>query len=127
MFIFGVHFNESVLEQYQDYIPLAVGGLALIIQLWFLLVVYLRTARYKVLDLPEVTTEIPGLSVVICARNEEENLRLNLESVLTQDYPDFEVVLVNDCSRDDSQWVLKELQERYPHLHVVTLKEDDRF
>lgn len=119
--------TDSDLEQYQDYIPLAVGGLALVIQWWFLLLVYIRTALYRVRELPEEPATLPGLSVVICARNEEENLRRNLESVLNQDYPDFEVVLVNDCSRDDSQWVLKDLAEQYPQLHVVTLKEDDRF
>jgi biofilm PGA synthesis N-glycosyltransferase PgaC len=115
------------LEQYQEYIPLGIGLLALVIQCWFLLLVYLRMALYRVRSLADEPAGLPGLSVIICARNEEENLRRNLESVLNQDYPDFEVVLVNDCSRDDSQWVLKELRERHPRLHVVTLKEDDRF
>lgn len=114
------------MDLYFIYIPLVVVGLAWIIQFWYLIAVYRKLAVYKIKDLPEDAL-FPPLSVVICAKNEEENLKQNLESILNQDYPDFEVVLVNDCSLDDSEWVLKDLSERYPHLNVVTLKEDARF
>lgn len=66
------------------------------------------------------------ISVIISARNEAEKLPENLPSVLEQDYPDFEVILVNDCSFDDSELVLKELSEKYTHLKVVTLTENER-
>lgn len=114
------------MDLYISYSPLFIGGLAWLIQLWFLVFVYRKLSVYKIKELEE-GRPVPPLSVVICAKNEEENLKQNLEFILNQDYPDFEVVLVNDCSSDDSEWVLKELKERYSHLNVVTLKEDARF
>ncbi len=67
------------------------------------------------------------LSVIICGRNELENFKKNLPLILNQNYPDFEVIVVNDCSVDDSQYYLKDLAGEYPHLKIVTLKEDIRF
>ncbi len=54
------------------------------------------------------------VSVIICARNEEENLRENLASVLQQDYPQYEVIVVNDCSIDNTEQVIDQHLNRYP-------------
>ncbi len=35
-------------------------------------------------------------------------------SILTQDYPDYEVILVNDCSTDDTDMVMKRYLAKYP-------------
>ncbi|MFP4555498.1 MAG: glycosyltransferase [Bacteroidales bacterium] len=67
------------------------------------------------------------VSIVICARNEEENLSNFLPHVLEQDYPDYEVVVVNDCSHDDTDMVLKRFLQKYKHLKVTTIKKDDKF
>jgi glycosyltransferase involved in cell wall biosynthesis len=72
-----------------------------------------------------VRSTIP-ISVIISARNEAEKLPENLPLILEQNYPDFEVILVNDCSVDDSELVLKELSAKYPRLKVVTITENDR-
>ncbi|MGI4020483.1 MAG: glycosyltransferase [Janthinobacterium lividum] len=73
-----------------------------------------------------VTQALP-VSVVICARNESQNLQENLPLIMTQDYLDFEVVLVNDCSTDDSSIILNHLENNYPNLKVVTVTEHKRF
>lgn len=67
------------------------------------------------------------ISVIIAARNESENLKKYLEYFLNQKYPDYEVVVVNDCSYDNSQEILEEFQKHYKHLRVVELKEDDLY
>lgn len=67
------------------------------------------------------------VSVIISARNEAENLGTYLPLILQQDYPDFEVVVVNDCSYDSSDLVLEEMAKKYPHLKVVTITEHERF
>ena len=67
------------------------------------------------------------VSVIICAKNEKENLRKNLPFILDQDYPDFEVVVVNDCSTDGTEELLESLQSRYPVLRFTTIKEDSKF
>ena len=50
-----------------------------------------------------------------------------LPILLTQDYPCYEVVVVNDRSQDHSEILLRALQEQYPHLQVRTTSTDDRF
>ena len=64
------------------------------------------------------------VSVVICAKNEEANLRTNLPLVLEQDYPEFEVLVVNDASTDGTEDALRDLQARYPHLKTSTIREN---
>lgn len=45
----------------------------------------------------------PGCSVIVCARNEARNIRPYLQALLTQDYPIYEVIVVNDGSQDDTR------------------------
>ena len=66
------------------------------------------------------------VSVIISARNEADKLPENLPPILEQNYPDFEVIVVNDCSVDNSENVLKEIQLKYPNLKIVTVVENDR-
>ena len=61
------------------------------------------------------------VSVIICARNESANLRQHLPKILNQDYPNFEVIVVNDASTDDTGGVLREFQKTYPQLHVINI------
>jgi len=99
--------------------------LCFIVQLYFLIAKQNAFAAYKLTDeLPEVSLPI---SIVISARNEAQNLEENLPSILQQNYPNFEVVVVNDCSSDGSDLVLEELQKTYPNLRVVTITEHVRF
>lgn len=72
-------------------------------------------------------TQILPVSVVICARNEAQNLQENLPEILAQDYPDFEVVVVNDCSNDSSSAILDGFKITCPNLKVVTVTEHKRF
>lgn len=67
------------------------------------------------------------VSIIICARNEAENLRNFLPSVLEQDYPSFEVIVVNDCSEDNSDDVLGHLLMQYPNLRISSINKDPKF
>jgi biofilm PGA synthesis N-glycosyltransferase PgaC len=99
--------------------------LCFIVQLYYLVSNHSRLAGYKPAD--ELPPSIIPISVIISARNEAKNLGQYLPAVLQQDYPDFEVIVVNDCSYDASYDVLQEMQTQYPHLKVVTITEHDRF
>ena len=96
-----------------------------LIQLYYILTIHLRLRSFHVNE-PDENVQHP-VSVIICARNEENNLKENLTSVLEQNYRDFEVVVVNDCSNDDTKYVLEDFAKRYPHLKIVTITEHDRF
>ncbi|WP_353195463.1 glycosyltransferase [Parapedobacter defluvii] len=102
-----------------------ICGLLLLFQLYYILSVYSKLALYKIPSLP-VKSSLPPLSVIICARNEEENLRRNLPHILAQDYPAFEVILVNDFSEDETKWLLRDLCAQSPYLKVVEIAEHVR-
>ena len=111
--------------------PLHIVLLALflimaIIQGWYWLQYYRRSA-YARQNATKNTAKLPPLSVIICARNEAENLGKFLPAVLDQDYPSFEVVVVNDCSEDNSFDILGGMMNRYPHLKVSTIQKDPGF
>ena len=59
----------------------------------------------------------PPISIIICARNEAENIQKFLPLILEQDYPTYEVIVVNDNSTDDSEDILKRLESKYKHLY----------
>ena len=71
-------------------------------------------------------TDLP-VSVVIVAKNEYHNLLEKLPAILEQEYPEFEVVVVNDGSDDDTELLLKELQSKYSHLNPVHLQPNVNF
>ncbi|HRX68490.1 MAG TPA: glycosyltransferase [Tenuifilaceae bacterium] len=110
-----------------EIVTLSILTFFVIIQLFFYLNFYLRVALPRK---PKVTTDKknqPPVSIVICARDEELNLKSFLPSVLEQDYPDFEVIVVNDCSTDDTDMLLDVFTRKYPNLRYTTIKQDDKF
>jgi cellulose synthase/poly-beta-1,6-N-acetylglucosamine synthase-like glycosyltransferase len=76
---------------------------------------------------PEPSTVMPPVSVVICAKNEAPNLKKFLPMVLEQDYPEFQVVVVNDTSTDDTEMVLAEMKRRYKNLYYTSIPADNKF
>ncbi len=72
-------------------------------------------------------TDKPDVSVIIAAKNESENLKKNLAFFLEQDYPSFNVIVVNDASVDDSATVLAQFKEKYPNLYVTSIPYDKKF
>ena len=67
------------------------------------------------------------VSVIICAKNEVNNLRKHLALWMDQRYPDFELIIVNDCSWDETEEFLKEEKKKSPLLKVVTIPEQDKY
>ena len=100
----------------------------ILIQLFYYLVVYARvTPKHHKKQANCVTENKPAVSVVICARNEEENLEKFLPLFLQQEYPDYEVVVVDDCSTDDTDMVLKRMSAKYSNLKTTAIKVDNNF
>ena len=54
-----------------------------------------------------ISSDKSGVSVIICAHNEAYNLKAYIQSLLTQDYPEYEVIIVNDGSEDSTQSVIE--------------------
>ena len=64
-------------------------------------------------------TELPKVSVIVCARNEQTNLQDYLHTLLTQDYPCYEVIVVNDSSEDDTQIILERYAQQCNNLYIT--------
>jgi glycosyltransferase involved in cell wall biosynthesis len=67
------------------------------------------------------------VSVIICAKNESENLKTNLPLILNQEYSNFEVVLVNDSSYDDTLEVMKSFASQHNNVKLVDVKTIETF
>lgn len=94
-----------------------------IIQVFYYTWFFSRIAFYKIKEKKQ--TQQHPVSVIICARDEDENLARNLPGVLVQSYPStFEVVVVNDNSLDDSKYILQELKKTFKSLNVVELTQE---
>lgn len=101
---------------------LSIAVLAVIawgVQIFYYFYFFLQIDRYR--KVSEKQTLDP-VSVIICAKNEAENLRKFLPLVLEQDYPEFQVVVVNDGSHDETPTVLADLQKKYKHLYVTRIE-----
>ena len=63
--------------------------------------------------------ETPGVSVILCAHNESDNLAQYLQALLTQDYPTYEVIVVDDGSEDSTREVVERYLTQDPRLHMT--------
>ena len=99
-------------------------ALGFFIQMFYVWFYFSRLSFYKPGE--RSSTEQP-VSIVVCARNEYENLRTNLPHWLDQDYPEFELIVVNDSSDDNTEELLKDYKKRYGNLKVFDLKQNLNF
>jgi len=105
------------------YIFPVVLGIVALIQIWYYLYFFKRLGDYKPKQ-KDASQEYP-VSVIICARNEAENLVNNLPGIFFQDYRSTnEILLVNDNSTDESKYILEEFQRKFKNLTVIPLKQE---
>ena len=70
---------------------------------------------------PPERPNYPPISILIPCHNEAENVRETIGYCLRQHYPDFDIIAINDGSRDNTLDILLELAGRHPQLRVVNL------
>jgi poly-beta-1,6-N-acetyl-D-glucosamine synthase len=90
------------------------------IQLVYILFVYGRLAFYK--QIKDDLIKLPPVTVLISARNDSDNLYENLPSILEQDYPNYEVIVINHQSIDESYHILNAYVQKYAHLKVIEVE-----
>lgn len=99
---------------------LVVVLLSFFIQVYYNLKYFLSATKGKNSD-----GESPdGVSVIVCARNEEANLMELVPVIMEQDFSKFQLIVVNDSSWDDTADILKALQVSYPEMHIIEINED---
>ena len=72
-----------------------------------------------------IKNTFPRVSIILPARNEERYIRRCIDSLIKQDYPDFEIVLVNDESSDKTLEIMNEYQNSYPDIKVLSVNRPD--
>lgn len=87
------------------------------IQLYYYLRIYLPALTAKQTQNSNTTP----ISVIICAKNEAENLKTNLKSILEQNHSNYEVIVVDDGSTDNTGDVLGEFLAEYKHLRTTSI------
>jgi poly-beta-1,6-N-acetyl-D-glucosamine synthase len=100
--------------------------LVFLLQVLYWFYFHFKIAFYKAESPRSIDAQQP-VSIIICAKNEAKNLELFLPKILSQDYTDFEVVVVNDCSYDATEQVLKDFAKQYSQLKIVTIPEDEHY
>lgn len=96
-----------------------------LVQLFFYLALYKKTCAYERKREKTPTDEtLPAVSVIIASKNESEDLEKNLPWVLNQDYPNFEVIVINSGSTDETDMILKHFDQSNPHLYHTFIPAD---
>ena len=98
-----------------------------IIATWLYLVAYVVKSlkQTPLLDSFEKSTIIknfPKVSIILPARNEEKYIARCLDSLLKQDYPNFEIIAINDSSTDRTEVIMQHYAARDPRILVVNAK-----
>lgn len=97
-------------------------GIGFLIQLGYLLFIFSRTA-WPIKGSTTTSIQYPeeGVTILVTARNKFKLLKVLIPKLFEQDYPKFEVLIVNDQSTDRTKRLLEDLMAHYPKLRSVTI------
>jgi len=103
-----------ILNYYWQVFPYTIVGF-LAIGLLVALSNYFFIRRF---DEFSIAQNFPRVSVLVPARNEEKNIKACVESLLAQNYPDFEVLVLDDNSTDQTHVILENISQRDARLKI---------
>ncbi|RBN50216.1 glycosyltransferase [Flavobacterium psychrolimnae] len=75
----------------------------------------------------KVTPKRIPISVIVCAKNEEENVTNFIPLLAEQNYPDFEIVLIDDASSDATLDLFEGFEKQYPNVRLVKVENNEAF
>ena len=100
--------------------------MSLIILSSILLLLFLIQAVFYILpaiairkDDEKSKASLPSVSVIVACHNELQNLKSNLQYIINQQYPEFEIVIIDDNSTDGTSDYIVELAATFPHIKQV--------
>jgi len=85
----------------------------------FLKFTYAKTKNISKKNIP--------ISIIICAKNEADNLKTFLPSIVNQDYPNFQIVLINDASNDNTLEIMNTFQKQHNNIKIVDVENNEAF
>lgn len=100
--------------------------IVILIQIIFYCFIFGKFSFTKNDKLPLQNPVFP-VSVIICAKNEAENLKKHLPLILEQDFPKFEIILINDSSTDHTLQVMELFKAEHKNIKIVDVKNIEAF
>ncbi len=94
------------------------------IQILFYLGIFGKFAFAKAQKI--VPKRIP-ISVIVCAKNEGENVANFIPILAEQNYPDFEIILIDDASSDNTLAIFEDFEKQYPNIRLVKVQNNEAF
>jgi len=94
------------------------------VQLVYYLIVFGKFAFAKV---QKSNPKRISVSVIVCAKNEAENVVRFIPLLAEQDYPDFEIILIDDASSDQTTEIFEEFEKQYANVRLVNVKNNEAF
>ncbi|MBE8727875.1 glycosyltransferase [Flavobacterium hungaricum] len=95
-----------------------------VVQLFYYLGIFGKFAFSKP---QQITPKNIPVSVIVCAKNEEENVKKYVPLLAEQNYPDFEIVLIDDASSDETLEVFEEFEKQYSNIRLVKVENNEAF
>jgi glycosyltransferase involved in cell wall biosynthesis len=68
-----------------------------------------------------------SISVIVCAKNEAENVAQFIPILAEQDYPDYEIILIDDASSDNTLEIFEEFEKQYSNVRLVKVQNNEAF
>jgi len=114
-----------ILHSYINIIFLSILGVSFVILLLYQLILYGKICynNKKKID----TNNYPSLSVIITVKEVPQKLNRNLPYILNQNYPNFEVIIVNENLDEESNEYLINLEQTYKNLHHTFIPDSTRY
>ncbi|WP_347372979.1 glycosyltransferase [Aequorivita sp. Q41] len=89
---------------------------------------YLLFSKFSFLKpLEKVVSEKYPVSLIVCAKNEAENLKKNIPLWQEQNYPHYDIILINDASMDETLDVMEAFAKDDPRIQIVNVKNNEAF
>jgi len=123
LFLFLAAFGVA-LYIFQNYVNsiIAFGGFCVLLSIYAIyLILATKHRKRKLLKKPQIINEDykPFVSVMIPAHNEEKVITKTVNNILSIDYPNFEVIVIDDRSEDKTAEVIKQLEAEYENVKAI--------
>ncbi len=95
-----------------------------VVQFLYYIVVF---GKFSFAKLQSGTPKRIPISVLVCAKNEEENVRTLIPLLIEQNYPQFEIVLIDDASSDNTLEIFEEFEKLHSNIKLVKVENNEAF
>ncbi len=75
----------------------------------------------------KLTPKKISVSVIVCAKNEAENVTRFIPILAEQDYPDYEIILIDDASSDATLEIFEAFEKKYSNIRLVKVENNEAF